>query len=117
MATVEINSLIIGVESSLLIEEMSRILTETYDRQSVSINQTNTSMPNTKGVITTAVVINFALGVTTGLTVAVITSMASLAIKKIFNKKEADEASIVVKKDSVSIKISDKVEVTVVIKE
>ena len=116
MAIVEMKAVQVGVESSLLIEEVARSFIEEYGKNSLDVDKSEENLPNTKGIITTAMVISFVSGVAQGLTVSAICAIVSVAVKRIFTKKEVDEISITIEDNCVIVKSNDKVHVNVIIK-
>lgn len=115
MVFVQLNSLDAGVNSSLVIDEISSTIIEQYSKENLEVSKTEENLPNTKGVITTALVIQFGLGVAQSLTASAIGAIAAIAIKKLFTKKEADTVKIIIEDNKVTVQSSKDVNIDVVI--
>lgn len=117
MKYIKINSDIHNADSSLLINEIASTIIEPYGKDEFKIEKYEESIPNTKGIITTAVAIDFAIGVVQGLAVNVIAAIVSRAVKKIFTKKEANSIQISVEDSKIIVKsngdINIEIEVTI----
>ncbi|MGN0268083.1 MAG: hypothetical protein ACI4D7_10440 [Lachnospiraceae bacterium] len=116
MTSIEMKASTIGVKSSHLMEEVAELFIKEYGKKSLSVNKSEENLPNTKGIITTAIVIDFISGVAQGLTVSAISAIVSVAIKKVFTKKEADEITITIEDNCVIVESCNEVNVNVVIK-
>ena len=115
MDCIEMNSLTQNVNSALLLDEITDAITEPYSKEKCSIDKSKGCIPSTKGIITTASVIKFAAGVAKELTVAMIKTIALSAVKKIFTKKQADSAQILIEDNKVTIKSDADINIDVVI--
>lgn len=115
MDCIKMNSITHNVDSSLLLDEIANAVIEPYSKEKFSVEKKEEAVPNTKGIVTTALVVNFIAGVAKELTVAVIKSIALSAIKKIFTRKEAESVQVLIEGDKVTIKSTGDINIDIVI--
>ena len=116
MDYIEISSLTHNAYSSLLLNEIENSITERYNQEEYNLKKEKESIPGTKGIITTALVIEFVTEIVQRLTVEAIKAIASMAVKKIFTKKEAGSVQILIEDNKVIVKSNGDVNIDIVIR-
>ena len=91
---IKINTSELGAEASAFMEELTKMLQEQAGGQNVSVVEETVSVPNTKGVVLSGVLLTFASEVAKGVAVALILRVVDDLIDKFYSKKDAKNVTV-----------------------
>ena len=100
---IKIHTSDVGPQASELMEELTETIQAQFVDQEITVQKETATVPNTKGIELSEVLLTLAIGVGTELTVSLIARLAKDLIKKLFPPKDAKHLSVVETPNGIAI--------------